>query len=169
VRSTLPRRTKSCRYEEDKAQEQEYATRLLRDMVAVTVDRDQITTQEAIAKLREIPTSPWRRFRGDGLKDGIEGAMVLAGLLSRFGVKPATIRIAPKNLGTGSTAKGYKRQALLKALNEIEQAGSARVLEPAPRSLTSSQRRRSVTSRNRRRTASTGSSSRTRNRMPCGT
>lgn len=116
--------------QEDKAQEQEYAIRLLRDMVAVTGDRDQITTQEAIAKLREIPTSPWRRFRGDGLKDGIEGGMLVAGLLSQFGVKPTTIRIASKNVGTGSTAKGYKREVLLKALNEIEQARSAGVLEP---------------------------------------
>ena len=106
--------------QEDKAQEQEYAIRLLRDMVAVTGDRDQITTQEAIAKLREIPTSPWRRFRGDGLKDGIEGGMLVAGLLSQFGVKPTTIRIASKNVGTGSTAKGYKRDALLNALAGID-------------------------------------------------
>jgi hypothetical protein len=106
--------------EEDDAQEQEYAVRLLRDMAVITADRKQITTQEAIAKLREIPTSPWRRFRGAGLEDGIEGGMVLAGLLSRFGVKPATIRIAPKTEGKGSTAKGYKRDALLNALAGID-------------------------------------------------
>jgi len=106
--------------EEDDAQEQEYAVRLLRDMAVITADRKQITTQEAIAKLREIPTSPWRRFRGAGLEDGIEGGMVLAGLLSRFGVKSSTIRIAPKSAGTGSTAKGYKRDALLNALVGID-------------------------------------------------
>jgi hypothetical protein len=131
AKTAKPRRHAELGEEEDQAQEQEYAERLLRDMVAVTDERDQITTQEAIAKLREIPTSPWRRFRGDGLKDGIEGGMVLSRLLLRFGIKSTTIRIAPKNLGTGSTAKGYKRGALLKALNEIEQADPARVLEPA--------------------------------------
>ena len=94
-------------------------------------DQKQITTQEAMTKLREIPTSPWRRFRGDGLKDGIEGAMVVAGLLSRFGVKPSTIRIAAKNLGTGSTAKGYKRDALLSALAGIDGSSSATVRPPA--------------------------------------
>ena len=47
--------------EEDRAQEGEYALRLLHDMVGVIGDQRQITTQEAIAKLREIPTSPWRR------------------------------------------------------------------------------------------------------------
>jgi hypothetical protein len=131
AKTARPRKYLELGEEENEAQEQEYAIRLLRDMVAVTGDRDQITTQEAIARLREIPTSPWRRFRGDGLKDGIEGAMVVSRMLSQFGVKPTTIRIAPKNLGTGSTAKGYKRRALLEALNEIEQADHARVLEPA--------------------------------------
>jgi Protein of unknown function (DUF3631) len=111
--------------EEERAQDEEYADRLLRDMVLVIGDQKQITTQEAVAKLREIPTSPWRRFRGDGLKDGIEGGMVLSGLLSRFGVKPSTIRIAPKDAGTGSTAKGYKRDALLNALAEIDGSGRA--------------------------------------------
>lgn len=110
--------------EEDEAQEQEHAVRLLRDMVVVTSDRNQITTQEAIAKLREIPTSPWRRFRGVGLKDGIEGGMVLAALLSRFGITPATIRIAPKTEGKGSTAKGYRRRALLDALARVDGSGS---------------------------------------------
>jgi hypothetical protein len=109
--------------DEDDAQEQQYAVRLLRDMAVITADHEQITTQEAIAKLREIPTSPWRRFRGAGLKDGIEGGMVLAGLLSCFGIKPATIRIAPKTEGKGSTAKGYKRRALLDALAGIDGSG----------------------------------------------
>ena len=106
--------------EEDSAQEQEYAVRLLHDMLRVIGDQKQITTQEAIAKLRDILTSPWRRFQGKGLKDGIEGAMVVAGLLSRFGVKPSTIRIAAKDVGTGSTAKGYRRQSLVGALERIE-------------------------------------------------
>lgn len=112
--------------QEDDAQEQEYAVRLLRDMVVIMADREQITTQEAIAKLREIPTSPWRRFRGAGLKDGIEGGMVLAALLSRFGIKPATIRIAPKTEGKGSTAKGYRRRALLDALARIDGSDSSK-------------------------------------------
>jgi len=126
AKTARPRKYLELGEEEDEAQEREYAIRLLRDMVDITVDREQITTQEAIAKLREIPTSPWRRFRGDGLKDGIEGGMVIARLLSPFGVKPKTLKIAAE----GSTAKGYKRRALLEALNEIEQANHARVLEP---------------------------------------
>jgi uncharacterized protein DUF3631 len=117
--------TKARRYselgdEEDRVQEEEYAVRLLKDMLYVIGDQKQITTQESITKFRQIQTSPWRRFRGDGLKDGIEGAMVVAGLLSRFGVKSSTIRIAAKNVGTGSTAKGYKRGALQNALAGID-------------------------------------------------
>jgi hypothetical protein len=95
-------------------------------MLHVICDQKQITTQEAITKLRQIPTSPWRRFRGDGLKDGIEGAMVVAGLLSQFGVKSSTIRIAAKNVGTGSTAKGYKRRDLLNALAGINGSGPSK-------------------------------------------
>jgi len=125
AKTAKARRYSELGEEEEKAQDEEYADRLLRDMVLVIGDQKQITTQEAIAKLREIPTSPWRRFRGDGLKDGIEGGMVLSGLLSRFGVKPSTIRIAPKDAGTGSTAKGYRRDALLNALAEIGAAGGA--------------------------------------------
>jgi hypothetical protein len=131
AKTAKPRKYIELGEEEDRAQEQEYAIRLLRDMVVVSAVRDQITTQEAIAKLREIPTSPWRRFQGEGLKDGIEGAMVVSRILSQFCVKPSTIRIAPKNLGTGSTAKGYKRRALLKALHKLEQADRAGALEPA--------------------------------------
>lgn len=84
AKTARPRKHLELEEEKDEAQEQEYAIRLLRDMIAITDERDQITTQEAIAKLREIPTSPWRRFRGDGLKDGIEGGMLVAGLLSQF-------------------------------------------------------------------------------------
>ena len=132
AKTAKPRRYFELGQEEDDAQEVEYAVRLFHDMISVIGDEEQITTQEAITKLRDIPTSPWRRFRGDGLKDGIEGGMVLSGLLSQFGVKPTTIRIAPRNLGTGSTAKGYKRRALLDALNEIEHASRASIVQDAP-------------------------------------
>ncbi|HTR24848.1 MAG TPA: DUF3631 domain-containing protein [Terriglobales bacterium] len=131
AKTARPRRHAELGEEEDQAQEQEYAEWLLRDMVAITDERDQITTQEAIGKLREIPTSPWRRFRGEGLRDGIEGGMLLSRMLSQFGVKPTTIRIAQKNLGVGSTAKGYKREALLEALHKVEHAGRASVCQPA--------------------------------------
>jgi hypothetical protein len=120
AKTAKARRCSELGEEEDGAQEAEYAVRLLRDMLHVVGDQKQITTQEAIAKLREILTSPWRRFRGDGLKDGVEGAMVVAGLLSRFGVKSSTIRIAPKSAGTGSTLKGYRRDDLLNALAVLD-------------------------------------------------
>jgi hypothetical protein len=120
--------------DEDDAQEREYAVWLLRALAVITAHHEQITTQEAIAKLREIPTSPWRRFRGAGLKDGIEGGMVLAGLLSQFGIKPTTIRVAPKSEGTGSTAKGYRRQAIQHALAGLEPSG-----EVGPRPISDSE------------------------------
>lgn len=124
AKTAKARRYSELGEEEDRMQEEEYAVHLLRDLLHVIGEQKKITTQEAITKLRQIQTSPWRRFRGDGLKEGIEGAMVVAGLLSRFGVKSSTIRIAPKNAGTGSTAKGYKRDALLDALAGIDGSSS---------------------------------------------
>ncbi|MGA7625613.1 MAG: DUF3631 domain-containing protein [Candidatus Acidiferrales bacterium] len=141
AKTAKPRKYLELGAEEERVQEGEYAVHLLRDMLRIIGDQKQITTQEAIAKLRDIATSPWRRFRGDGLKDGIEGAMVVAGLLSRFGVKPSTIRIAAKDVGTGSTAKGYKRRALLNALAGIDGSGSvtARPVADAQRVPTASE------------------------------
>jgi hypothetical protein len=117
--------------EEENAQELEYGERLLHDMVSLLGARDQITTQEAISRLREIPTSRWRRFRGEGLKDGIEGGMVIAALLSPFGIQSDTIRVAPKNSGKGSTAKGYKRERLVAALNKVQHSTPTNRPQPA--------------------------------------
>jgi hypothetical protein len=107
--------------QEKDVEEQEYAERLLLDLITVIGDRKQITTAEAILLLRAIPTAPWRKFRGTGLKDVIDGAMDIAALLSRFGVAPKMLRIAPKR-EKNSTARGYNRQELVEA---ADQAGVA--------------------------------------------
>jgi hypothetical protein len=71
---------------------------------------------EAIPALRDLPTGPWRAFRGEGLKPNIEGSMMLASLLEPFGVRPRTIRLRPKSQGAnGSTAKGYVLADLIEA------------------------------------------------------
>ncbi|PSH02788.1 MAG: hypothetical protein CXZ00_15675 [Acidobacteria bacterium] len=115
--------------QEKVAEEQEYSERLLFDIVSVIGDRKHITTAELIPLLREIPTSPWRKFRGAGLKDGIDGAMDIAALLSRFGVSPKTLRIAPKG-EKNSTAKGYDRQALQDAAEHAGLIGRNLVTQP---------------------------------------
>jgi hypothetical protein len=95
---------------EDAAQQVEYGERALLDVIHVIENRRRksISTAEVIPALRELPTAPWRAFRGEGLKPNIEGSMMLASLLEPFGVRPRTIRLRPKSQGpNGSTAKGY--------------------------------------------------------------
>lgn len=120
---TAPRRNgKELAAAEEEERDRGYAERLLLDMVKVVGERKFMPTEEIIAALRELETSPWRTFRGKGIKRGKEGAMVIASLLSRYGLKPKVGRVK-----TG-TARGYEGSALLESL---AQAG----LEPeAPQS-----------------------------------
>jgi hypothetical protein len=93
------------------AQQIEFGERVLRDLIHVMESRRRksISTADAVPALRDLPTGPWRAFRGEGLKPNIEGSMLLASLLEPFGVRPRTIRLRPKSQGgaSGSTAKGY--------------------------------------------------------------
>jgi hypothetical protein len=103
---------------EDAAQQLEYGERVLRDLIEIIKKsrRKSISSVASIPALRELPTGPWRAFRGEGLKPGIEGTMMLASLLEPFGVRPRTIRLRPKSQGAkGSTAKGYVLADLLEA------------------------------------------------------
>jgi hypothetical protein len=103
---------------EDAAQQIEYGERALRDLIQIIKSqrRKAISTAAAIPALRELPTAPWRAFRGEGIKPNIEGSMLLASLLEPFGVRPGTIRLRPKSEGaSGSTAKGYVLAALIEA------------------------------------------------------
>ena len=103
---------------EDAAQQIEYGERVLRDLIHVTESSKgkSMSTADAIPALRDLPTGPWRAYRGEGLKPGIEGSMMLASLLEPFGVRPRTIRLRPKSQGAnGSTAKGYTLADLIEA------------------------------------------------------
>lgn len=103
---------------EDAAQKIEYGERALRNLIEIikASRRKSISTADAIPALRDLPTGPWRAYRGEGLKPNIEGSMMLASLLEPFGVRPRTIRLRPKSQGAnGSTAKGYVLADLLEA------------------------------------------------------
>lgn len=96
--------------EEEKARDDEYAQRLLVDMVTVINGEKHVTTVDVIRKLWELETSPWRKFKGEGLT-----LHNLADMLSRFGVRPCNIQI-----GTGrknrKIVKGYKLADVKKAI-----------------------------------------------------
>lgn len=96
--------------EEGKTEDDEYATKLLQDMVAVVGAEKNIGTVDALERLKALPTAPWRKFRGDGLNINS-----LADLLSRFSVRPTTISIGSGRKNR-TILKGYKKADLVVAM-----------------------------------------------------
>lgn len=100
---------------EDKSADDEYAQKLLLDLYAVCLTNGKvIASKDALELLQQIPTSPWRRFRGAGLT-----IHNMSNLLSRFAVKP--VRIA-KGSGRGNQQflRGYKLQDIEAAVRKIK-------------------------------------------------
>jgi hypothetical protein len=98
--------------EKRKAQELQWAEKLLCDAIAVMSGQEKMGTSELIRRLRAPDTSPWRSYRGTGICDDTAGTMLMAGLLSHFAVEPKTIRLKPKS-EPQSTAKGYILEDLI--------------------------------------------------------
>jgi len=100
---------------DDTAADDEYAQRLLMDLYTTLLTGGKVIgSKEAIDALRAIPTAPWRKFRGSGLK-----IHDMANLLSRFGVRP--VRIA-KGSGRGNQKflRGYKREDVESAVRKVK-------------------------------------------------
>lgn len=77
-----------------------YAESAMRDLCAVFKDGERAVFSAAVVeRMRGIVTSPWRTFRGSGLNE-----VLLAQLVSRFGVRPRLIKIGGK---AGKVARGY--------------------------------------------------------------
>ncbi len=87
------------------AEDDEYARRLVHDLLTVINGAKSIFTADAIVALKELPTGPWRKYRGEGLSD-----RDLANLLARFGLTPVLVRKGKQ------VQRGYKRDAVEKAL-----------------------------------------------------
>jgi Protein of unknown function (DUF3631) len=100
---------------EDQSADAEYAEKLLLDLYALLLTHGKIiASREAVDLLKQVPTSPWRKFRGAGLS-----IRDMANMLSRFGVKPA--RIA-KGSGRGNQTflRGYKLAEVETAVRGIK-------------------------------------------------
>jgi uncharacterized protein DUF3631 len=93
---------------EKAAEDEEYAIRLLRDLLTVINGAKSVFTADALKKLHELPTGPWRKFRGAGLSD-----RDMPALLSRFKLEPTLLRIGKK------VARGYKKADVERALKTI--------------------------------------------------
>jgi len=92
---------------EERAEKEEYATRLLKDLASVTANVKAISSSDAITKLREIDVAPWRKYQGDGLNMNM-----LADLLNAVFLAPKVIRIGKK------VYRGYTRADILSAVKK---------------------------------------------------
>lgn len=91
---------------EDAAQDNEYKLRLLSDLLTV-MNGKSMSSQDAVNGLREMPTAPWRKFRGDGIT-----MHNIADMLSQFGVRPVPVRSGKK------VFRGYKLETVRAAVRK---------------------------------------------------
>ena len=97
------------------ALDDEYATRLLRDLATVIDGHAVLETRKALELLYDLPTAPWRKFRGEGLTP-----INMADMLRRFGVNARYIRPRVKHKGDRpKVARGYHRADVLKAAKQL--------------------------------------------------
>lgn len=119
-KTTPARRHVELKESEEQAAIEEYGVRLLRDMheIMVQTKKPYVLSADAIDALKALPTSPWRKFRGDGLT-----VMDLSNLLAQFsGVVPKSIKVSKKE---NTVRRGYKK-------DDIEKALAATAPVPAP-------------------------------------
>lgn len=111
---------------EDAASTEEYTERLLVDLLSIFKEDDTtnhnsnrnsafISTADAITRLHDIPTAPWRRFRGPGL-----GEMDLSKMLRNLNVKPGLIRKGSSKSATSKVFRGYRRADIERALKLLK-------------------------------------------------
>jgi hypothetical protein len=98
---------------EKEAEEKEYSVRLLNDLEQV-MNGKNISSADAVVRLRELPTGPWRKFRGEGVSMNN-----IADMLARFpGVRPVPIR-STGGRKDSKVFKGYRIDAVRAAIKAL--------------------------------------------------
>lgn len=94
----------------------QYSAQALRDMADVfrRTGQTRLFTEDVLQGMRDIPTAPWRRFRGEGLT-----AQVLSNLVSRFGVKPKLVRAPRRGKSVDVAKRGYQLANVKKGLAKL--------------------------------------------------
>lgn len=103
--------------EESRAVDDSYAQKLLLDLYGVMLTEGKvISSTGAVDALRAIPVSPWRKFRGGGIKGND-----IVKMLSRFGVRPGRIALG-SGRGNRTFRRGYKREDIEAAVRKSNPA-----------------------------------------------
>jgi hypothetical protein len=106
---------------EEAAMEHEYKERLLLDLYSLFLDgATKIPSTQAVELLKQIPTAPWRKFRGTGLD-----AKDLAYMLRQFNLGPDPIYLGGgRGDGPGrknqNVCKGYKKEKVERAVKTLK-------------------------------------------------
>lgn len=88
---------------EAEAEADEYARRLVLDLLTVLGTKDVVYSNDALELLKALPTGPWRKYQGVGLT-----TITMSDLLSRFNLSPKLIRTGGKS-ASAKVARGYRR------------------------------------------------------------
>lgn len=89
---------------EKQSEQMEYAELAVADLYRIIDGAKAISSADAVDKMRDLDTSPWRTFRGKGIEQHN-----LADLLSGLGVPSVNIRF-PRKDGPGTQVlKGYRK------------------------------------------------------------
>lgn len=102
---------------ERSAEEEEYSKRLVHDLLAVMNGDKSVYSTDALPKLYDLPTGPWRKFRGVGLT-----AIDMSNMLSRHGIKPKSISVGTRK--ERQVRRGYTRDAVVAVIRKWEAAKS---------------------------------------------
>jgi hypothetical protein len=118
---------KLLKTDEARADQDEYTRRLLKDLLSVFRD-DEVTgttarhgyrnsgyvsTADALQRLHDLPTGPWRKFRGPGLS-----AIDLSNMLKAVGVRPQHIRKGTSGKAGTAVFRGYRKADVEKAVKD---------------------------------------------------
>lgn len=96
--------------DETDAEDRDAAERVMADAVTcIHTGETFIPSANLVDRLRDIPTAPWRGWRGNGLNE-----ITLAALLVRYGLEPKTARVG-RGRKDSKTLRGYAVPELLKA------------------------------------------------------
>jgi hypothetical protein len=89
---------------EESTRDDAFALAALLDLARLFAEKGSgvaVSTDEAVTRMKNLSTAPWRTYRGDGLTP-----ILLAQLLSRFGIRPKSIKLNHK---TNLVKRGYRR------------------------------------------------------------
>jgi hypothetical protein len=98
---------------EEKMQRDEYASKLLHDVVEV-MNGKNVSSVKLVEGLKGLTVAPWRKFRGTGITTDI-----IAELLQPFGLGPTKVRVGTGKHGSNDNVfAGYSWKQVKAAVDK---------------------------------------------------